>query len=160
AVPWFAIDGSSGEEFYAALMWSGAWSLTADRSGANLALSFGLGSMTTKTAGREIDGPHALFGVVRGGGSQATAPLRSYVIPGLRGGQPISPLVTFNTWFAYGTDIDEDGMRAAMESAAALGVELFVIDAGWYTGAGAAGPMDFDSGLGRWEPDPARFPNG
>ena len=47
-----------------------------------------------------------------------------------------------------------------MERAAALGVELFVVDAGWYDGAGAAGPMDFDSGLGSWTADPVRFPNG
>jgi alpha-galactosidase len=113
-----------------------------------MALLLGLGSMTTKLNGREIDGPHALFGLVRGGLTKATAALRSYVIQGLRGGQTISPLVTFNTWFAYGTDIDEGSMRSAMQSAAALGAELFVIDAGWYTGAGASGPMDFDSGLG------------
>ena len=34
------------------------------------------------------------------------------------------------------------------------------MDAGWYRGAGAAGPMDFDAGLGSWAPDPTRFPNG
>ncbi len=51
-------------------------------------------------------------------------------------------------------------MRAEMERAAALGVELFVIDAGWYAGTGAAGPFDFDAGLGGWTADPVRFPNG
>jgi alpha-galactosidase len=158
-IPWFAVDGSN-EEFYASLMWSGAWSLTIDRSGGNLSLSLGLGPMTTTLSGREMDGPHALFGVARGNLIQATAALRSYVLQGLRGGQMIFPLVTYNTWFAYGTALDEAGMRDAMTQAAALGVELFVIDAGWYTGAGAHGPMDFDAGLGTWQADPARFPNG
>jgi alpha-galactosidase len=51
-------------------------------------------------------------------------------------------------------------MRAEMDRAAALGTELFVIDAGWYAGTGAAGPFDFDAGLGGWQADPARFPNG
>jgi len=68
--------------------------------------------------------------------------------------------VTYNTWFAYGTEIDDTSMRAEMDHAAALGVELFVIDAGWYPGTGAAGPFDFDAGLGGWTADPARFPNG
>ena len=53
------------------------------------------------------------------------------MLDGIRGGRPIVPLVTYNTWFAYGTEIDEASMRAEMERAAALGVELFVIDAGW-----------------------------
>ena len=66
------------------------------------------------------------------------------------------PLVTYNTWFAYGTEIDEASMRAEMERAAALGVELFVIDAGWYAGAGAAGPFDFDAGLGGMDRRSAR----
>ena len=76
------------------------------------------------------------------------------------GGRPIASLVTYNTWFAYGTEIDETSMRTEMDHAAALGVELFVIDAGWYPGTGAAGPFDFDAGLGGWTADPARFPNG
>jgi alpha-galactosidase len=69
-------------------------------------------------------------------------------------------LVTYNTWFAHGTTIDEESVRGEMLRAAALGVELFVVDAGWYKGAGTAGRWDFDSGLGSWEPDRARFPNG
>ena len=69
---------------------------------------------------------------------------------GVRLGRPIVPLVTYNTWFAYGTEIDEASMRAEMARAAALGVELFVIDAGWYPNTGVAGPYDFDAGLGGW----------
>jgi alpha-galactosidase len=47
-----------------------------------------------------------------------------------------------------------------MPRAAAIGTELFVLDAGWYAGAGAEGIFDFHSGLGRWQPDPDRFPQG
>lgn len=158
-VPWLAIDGQK-EEFFAALMWSGSWSLTATRTGSTVGLTFGLASMTTSTAGRILDGPHALFGVVPGGLAQASAALRSYVLSGIRGGRPLAPSVTYNTWFAYGTEIDDPSIRAEMDHAAALGAELFVVDAGWYAGAGAAGPMDFDSGLGAWAADPARFPDG
>jgi alpha-galactosidase len=158
-VPWLAIDGEQ-DQFYAALMWSGAWSLAASRSGSGLSLSFGLAPMATTLEGRSIDGPHALFGVVTGGLSRASAALRSYILDGVRDGRPLMPLVTYNTWFAYGTEIDEASMRAEMDRAAAMGVELFVLDAGWYTGAGASDPFDFDSGLGTWEPDPDRFPTG
>jgi alpha-galactosidase len=157
-VPWFAIDSAQGE-FYAALMWSGAWALNVTRAGNNLALTLGLAPMTTSITA-SVDGPHAIFGVADGGASGAAAALRSYVLDGVRSGRPLSALVTYNTWFAYGTEIDEDSMRAEMKRSAALGVELFVIDAGWYEGTGAAGAMDFDAGLGSWTVDAARFPNG
>ena len=158
SVPWFSIDGAK-DEFYAALMWSGAWSATFDRAGNSTTITIGLAPMST-TASTAVDGPHVVFGVAPGGIAAGTAALRSYVLDGIRGGRPIAPLVTYNTWFAYGTEIDEASMRAEMERAAALGVELFVIDAGWYAGTGAAGPFDFDAGLGGWTADPARFPNG
>jgi alpha-galactosidase len=160
-VPWIAIDGTK-DEFYAALMWSGAWTLTADLAGSNIALALGLAPMkTTLTAlNGPVDGPHVVFGVAVGGLPQASAALRSYVLDGIRGGRPLAPQVTYNTWFAYGTEIDEASMLAEMDQAAAIGAEMFVVDAGWYEGTGAAGPFDFDSGLGTWTPDPVRFPNG
>ena len=43
---------------------------------------------------------------------------------------------------------------------ATVGTELFVVDAGWYVGAGGSGLFDFESGLGNYQPDPDRFPNG
>src|SRR5581483_9939483 len=70
-VPWIAIDGT-GDEFYAGLMWSGAWTLTVERAGAGLNLSWQLAAMTTTVRGA-IDGPHAIVGVASGGLPQASA---------------------------------------------------------------------------------------
>src|SRR5438552_1347043 len=108
-------------------MWSGGWSLSVDRSGGGLKLSLGLSAMKTTVGGQEIAGPHALFGVVNGGMPQATEALRSNVLNGLRGGRALPAPVTYNTWFAYGIDIDENAMLEEMDRAAALGVELFVV---------------------------------
>ena len=159
AIPWFAIDGDD-DELYAGLLWSGAWSLQAYRNDDALSLSFGLTGMTTHLDQRVVEAPHVLLGAVRGGLDQAAIGLRSYLVPGLRGGRDFSPLVTFNTWFVNGTRIDDRRIRAEMDRVALLGVELFVLDAGWYAGAGAEGIFDFSSGLGRWQPDPDRFPDG
>src|SRR5262249_16917229 len=63
-------------------------------------------------------------------------------------------------WYARGVRVDEESVRGDMLRAAALGTELFVLDAGWYVGADAGGMFDFDTGLGTWRIDPARFPNG
>jgi alpha-galactosidase len=157
SVPWFSIDGEE-DEFFAALMWSGAWNLSAFRSDQRLSLSMGLINVSTRVIDAAVEGPHALFGAARGGLPQASAALRAYVAPGLRAGRPFNPLVTFNTWFADGTRIDDASVRDEMLRSAALGAELFVLDAGWY--AGAEGLFDFSSGLGRWQPDPDRFPDG
>lgn len=158
AVPWIAIDGAR-DEFFAALMWSGAWTIAADRNAVGVTVSAGLAPMTT-TLVSSVDGPHIVFGAVAGGPAQATAVLRSYVLDGIRGGRALRPLVTYNTWFAYGTEIDEASMLEEIDRASALGAELFVLDAGWYAGAGAGGPYDFDAGLGWWTADTVRFPNG
>src|SRR5262249_37170349 len=43
---------------------------------------------------------------------------------------------------------------------ASIGVELFVMDAGWYERIGSQGPLDFSAGLGLWVADAGRFPGG
>jgi alpha-galactosidase len=158
-VPWVAVDGAA-DEFYAALMWSGGWSLTLARTGTGLSMDWGLGTMSTVAGAAPLEGPHALIGVARGALPAATAALRTYVFQGLRGGRPMAPLVTYNTWFAYGTAVDEPSMLREMAREASMGVELFVIDAGWYTGADTSNITDFTPGLGTWTVDADRFPDG
>jgi alpha-galactosidase len=141
-------------------MWSGGWSLTAARRTNGIEVSWGLSPMTTTVSGASVEGPHVLIGMTRGARPEASAAIKSFIVNSIRQGQPFTPLVTYNTWFAYLTDVDDATMRAEMDHAAALGSELFVIDAGWYTGADIEHPSNFDQGLGTWEIDPARFPNG
>ena len=157
-VPWFAVD-SGADVFYAGLLWSGAWSLIAERQSSGLNVTMGLASMTTSLAS-PIEGPHAFFGVTRGDLPDASAALRTFILRSLRRNRPFDALVTYNPWFAYGVEIDEESMRAEIDGASALGAELFVLDAGWYAGAGRNGAGDFTSGLGSWQVDRAKFPSG
>jgi alpha-galactosidase len=157
-VPWFAIDGGS-DVFYAGLLWSGAWTMRATRAAGTLNLVLGLTPMSTSISS-PTDGPHAYFGVSRGTVAEASAAMRSFVLRGLREGRAFDPLVTYNTWFAYGVRIDESTMREEIDRAAAIGAELFVLDAGWYVGAGKDGDGDYTSGLGSWQVDASRFPSG
>lgn len=157
-VPWFAVD-SGDDVFYGGLLWSGAWLFTAVSTGSALDLKLGLPPMSTSSSSA-VDGPHAVFGVARGEVGDAAAALRTFVLHGLRAGRPLDPSVSYNTWFAYAVAIDEASMRHEIDGAADLGAERFVIDAGWYVGAGRAGAGDFSSGLGTWRVDPARFPSG
>ena len=63
--------------------------------------------------------------------------------------------VQFNTWEATYFDHDPGRLRALADSAAALGVERFVLDDGWF------GARRHDrAGLGDWWPSPAVYPQG
>jgi alpha-galactosidase len=104
-----------------------------------------------------LDAPHAVFGVA-GSMGQVTSAMRSFIDQGIREGRPLNPPVIYNTWFAYLTEVDDETLRGEMVRARSVGAEIFVIDAGWYIGAGRG--SDFVSGLGSWEPDPQKFPSG
>jgi hypothetical protein len=52
------------------------------------------------------------------------------LLRGIRHGRSFTPLVTLNTWFAYGTTINEEALVAEIDRAAAMGIELLVVDAG------------------------------
>lgn len=61
----------------------------------------------------------------------------------------------FNSWEATTFDISEDQQGVLARRAAAMGVELFVVDDGWF------GTRTSDrAGLGDWTPNPDRFPAG
>ena len=112
------------------------------------------------TSARPLEIPHTFFGVTARAGNNESGALHDFIINGIRQGRPFQPLVTYNTWFPYGTQVNEDQMVAELDRAAALGVELVVLDAGWYVGAGDTNDYDFESGLGTWAEDMFRFPSG
>lgn len=68
----------------------------------------------------------------------------------------VRPLpVMYNSWFALQFELKEATLLEQARLAASIGVELFVIDDGWFEGR----HDDFHS-LGRWTPDPVAFPSG
>jgi alpha-galactosidase len=159
-VPFFLVDDGR-DQFYGGLMWSGAWRASLERADDRLRVGVSFpGVSTTVTPSRPLELPHTFFGVAAKATADESGALRQFVLHGVRHGRPFQPLVTYNTWFVYGTRVDEDAMVAEIARAATLGVELFVMDAGWYVGAGETNDFDFDAGLGSWTVDPQRFPSG
>ena len=62
--------------------------------------------------------------------------------------------ILYNSWEATTFNVDELGQKALAAKAAALGVELFVIDDGWF------GARNNDrAGLGDWVVNKKKFPN-
>ncbi|MFJ7042918.1 alpha-galactosidase [Streptomyces sp. NPDC101112] len=163
-LPWVALDTDAteehGEVYGCALGWSGSWRIAVaqlpdarvqitggagyDESGL-LRLEAGETFITPVFAALWSDGGH-------GGASRAWhAYQRAYVIPDADRDRP----VLFNSWEATEFDISEEQQRALAERAAAIGVELFVVDDGWF------GARTSDrAGLGDWTPNPDRFPEG
>ncbi|MFF4349375.1 alpha-galactosidase [Streptomyces sp. NPDC001530] len=163
-LPWVALDSEateeSGEVYGCALGWSGSWRISvAQLPDARVQISGGAGyddsglvrlepgeSFTTPVfAGLWSDGGF-------GGASRAWhAYQRAYVIPDADQDRP----VLFNSWEATTFDISEDQQGVLARRAAAMGVELFVVDDGWF------GARTSDrAGLGDWTPNPDRFPGG
>lgn len=66
--------------------------------------------------------------------------------------------VLLNSWEGLYFNFDEGRLMKLAKSAAGLSMKLFVLDDGWF---GKKHPRVEDSaGLGDWEANPARFPNG
>ncbi len=61
--------------------------------------------------------------------------------------------VLYNSWEATEFNVNEAGQTALAQKAAKLGVELFVMDDGWF------GKRNTDhAGLGDWTVNPQKFP--
>ncbi|HET7723121.1 MAG TPA: alpha-galactosidase [Propionibacteriaceae bacterium] len=63
--------------------------------------------------------------------------------------------IVYNSWYATKFDVRLDQQLALADRAAALGVEAFVVDDGWFSGRD-----DDRGGLGDWWPDERKFPDG
>ena len=160
-MPFVMIDNGR-DEWFGGAQWSGMWRITCTRvdSAIQVVLEYPDVTTTVRDGGGALETPHSFVGSVSGGPAAVSGALRGFLTTGVRLGRPILPLVTYNTWYPYGTRIDEPTMLDEIDRTASLGVELFVLDAGWYPGAGTLGFSDFETGLGTWAVDPQRFPSG
>jgi alpha-galactosidase len=92
-------------------------------------------------------------GSVTEGSNALRRHLRQHVMPHLAGDELVPP-TSFNHWFAFGNEFTDALLRPAVDTAAEVGLEYFVIDAGWF-------PRGFSEGIGNWDDvDHAKFPAG
>ncbi|KPI17985.1 Alpha-galactosidase [Actinobacteria bacterium OK074] len=163
-LPWVALETDAteerGEVYGCALAWSGSWRMAvAQLSDARVQITGGAGyddsGLLRLAAGESFTTP-VFAGLWTdgglGGASRAWhAYQRTYVIPDADQDRP----VLYNSWEATQFDISEEQQGTLARRAAAMGVELFVVDDGWF---GAR--VNDRAGLGDWTPNPDRFPNG
>lgn len=147
--------------------WSGLWriGLTPEPRGAGEAdtdwpvrLQAGLWGLSLHLQpGQSLPLPRVLLTAFEGdlddGGNALRRHIRRHVMPSL-GGEEVLPPTSFNHWFAFLDNFTAQGLRPAVDAAAAAGLEYFCIDSGWFAGDGR-------KGVGNWEEgDPEKFPGG
>ena len=79
--------------------------------------------------------------------------IREHIVRGVWKRRPRPVLL--NSWEACYFKIDERKLLQLAKAGADVGVELFVMDDGWFSGRN-----DDTSSLGDWEPDPKKLPGG
>ncbi|HEV3380053.1 MAG TPA: alpha-galactosidase [Trebonia sp.] len=170
-----------GEVWSGALAWSGSWKLVVEVTpGGQLHVTGGYNEFDSPfemAPGTElvlpvfagVYGHHGMGGISRkwhsyqlrhvlsrrgrAGGSPSFPALGGHS-ESASAAPPVRP-VLYNSWEATEFKVDEPSQARLAEVAAEMGVELFVVDDGWFTGR-----VNDRAGLGDWITDPAKFPHG
>jgi len=172
ANPWFALQAGDtsedhGDVWFGALAWSGSWRITIEKdqvdairvTGGFNPFDFGY----VLHPGQSLETPIFYAGFSAhglGGASRLFHHFQiAHILPHRIGeGNSAAPKprpVIYNSWEATEMNVTEAGQIALAEKAAALGIDRFVMDDGWF------GQRKTDhAGLGDWYVNPQKFPHG
>lgn len=164
--PWFAIDRENacaheeaGEVWFGVLAWSGNWKLVTETTEfASTRVSLGLNDWDFAwrlNPGQEFTTPSSFAGYTREGFGGASRRLHEFVRESVVPHAGVTRKVLYNSWEATAFDVSEQGQLELARHAAAMGIELFVMDDGWFHSR-----VSDTAGLGDWWPDPQKFPRG
>ncbi len=165
--PFFALAPSGetteqqGEVWFGALAFSGNWKFVVERTAfEQVTVSGGVNDFDFTwrlEAGETFETPVFVGGFTEGGYGEASRLLHAYeiahVLPPETAQQP-RPVV-YNSWYVTEFNVNTENQVKAAEIAARLGVEMFVMDDGWF------GERNNDrAGLGDWTVNKDKFPDG
>lgn len=164
---WFMVrpadqnDDTVGSAWFGTLEYSGNWRMDFDKAfDGRLQIIGGINFWDTDWSlapGEELQSPKFIVGYTQSGQEGASRDLRQYVrhvVLPERFRNKLRP-VLYNSWYATEFNVNEEQQLALAKAAKELGVELFVIDDGWFKG------RDNDhAALGDWTVDKKKFPNG
>ncbi|MBI5668373.1 MAG: alpha-galactosidase [Chloroflexi bacterium] len=164
--PFFALDdGTAGETrgdvWFGALAFSGNYKLVIERDAfEQVYVTGGIHDFDfcwRLEAGEVFRTPEFVAGFTNQGYGEASRLLHAYetaqVVPRVSARQ--ARPVVYNSWYVTEFDVSFENQERAAELAAKIGVELFVMDDGWF------GQRNSDrAGLGDWYVNPEKFPNG
>lgn len=164
--PWFMLEKmdepateTSGKTWFGVLAWSGNWKLAAEVSDfSSTRIGIGLNDWDFAwrlNPGETFTTPSSLGGFTQEGRGGASRRLHNYIREQLLPHGQVPHKVLYNSWEATTFHVAEESQIELAELAAAMGVELFVVDDGWFHGRN-----DDHAGLGDWWPDEHKFPQG
>jgi alpha-galactosidase len=154
-----AVIVEDGRTAYAFLMgWSGCWQMVAEESAfGNARVTSGFDHEDFRAElqpGEALNTPPMYLSCSAQGVAGVTRLLHTYQREVLHAGRGKSR-VLYNSWEATTFAVNAKEQMALAERAAAMGVELFVVDDGWF------GQRSSDlAGLGDWYVNAEKFPNG
>jgi len=157
-IPWVLVEEPQEPRrgWYVGIEFSGRTRITLERDAAGLRGEAGLDPQpgpyrTRLPPGGSIATPTVFLGSFDGGPDGAGNILRRWVRAVLGNAHtlddPAYPLTVSNSW-GSGMAVDEPLARRMIGDAAALGLEMFHLDAGWFRA------------VGDWRADPVKFPHG
>lgn len=166
--PWFMVrpkkaEQNTGAAWFGSLHYSGNWRLTFDKTFEGPVqivggMNFWDSSWNLKP-GTTLETPKLSVGFTSKGAEGASQSLSAYVRKEILPAEHRSKLrpVIYNSWEAAYYNVNEKQQLELAEIAKDLGVELFTIDDGWFRGRTDGRSQ---SGLGNWDVDKNKFPNG
>jgi alpha-galactosidase len=172
ANPWFALQAGEasedhGEVWFGALAWSGSWRITVEQDQLEaVRVTGGFNPFDFDYIlhpGQSLETPVFYGGYSTSGLGGASRLLHRYeiahVLPRTATTENLAAPklrpVIYNSWEATEMNVNEAGQEVLAEKAAALGIDRFVMDDGWF------GQRKTDhAGLGDWDVNPDKFPHG
>lgn len=154
-------DEVQGDVYFASLAYSGNFKVCAGRDLYGVTrVTMGMNDFDFAhllKAGEQLDTPPVYLGYTPNGFGDMTRQMNRFAVNNLLPKQfNDKPLpVLYNSWEATGFDVNTQAQTRLAEIAAGIGVELFVMDDGWF-----GQRKDDHAGLGDWYVNKEKFPNG
>ncbi len=171
AIPFFMIDEKGearedkGDVYFGSLIWSGNWKMIINKDKANrVFITAGVNDFDFEWCLEpegEFETPIFVAGYTTGGFGNVSRTIHSYereIIMHPVERDRLMP-VAYNAYGTYYHKINEERILSVLDKAHELGIELFIMDAGWQ-GKGDVEDEGFRRGFGTWEVNYDRFPNG
>ncbi len=167
ANPWFAIergastDQDHGDVWFGALGWSGSWQINVEQTAEHAVRVTGgftpFDFAYELKPGQSLETPKFYGGYSHDGMGGASRMLHHFELGSIVPQAPHPRLrpVIYDSWEPTGFSVSEANQESLAEKAAAMGVERFVMDDGWF-----GERNDDHAGLGDWTVNPKKFPHG
>ncbi|NLC67221.1 MAG: alpha-galactosidase [Clostridiaceae bacterium] len=159
---WIVLENKKEKEYlYIGVEWEREWEISINPVGKGVEISFSVVRYSKNLyPGEAVDSPAIFVGLAHGDLDIAVNKIHEYlckyVFP------PIHENFPWTAYDIWSTDSEcvEDIILEELDFAAELGIEVFYIDAAWWAGSSIKGQGAWGLGLGNYEEDLRKFPNG